>query len=507
MVGRKVQRGKGGVRIECASLARVIPLGRAGWHQLLGVKHDIILWVPVRVGVHARCTPAYGLVELRLQVRPRVEGRATLQGGHGGLAAPALAEAPRGAGLRELLGPQFLANRTLGIGIRVEAEYETRLRLSAGFPGGADGVEHGDRHEPVGVAVERCQQKGGRVWTAGGRPDHGRVEVARREPRAPRVLHALGRRRRHLLDALDVEAAPRGQDEAVLVALRVQLRGHQDVEPGTEARGLAQGVREGRGALLKEDDVGLGVLLLQDLHGERGLVRAEGPAERHLDGLPGVRRDGVQHVHQDGVEDGAAQGLQRHADRLLALRDCRVLCPRNPAQERAGPHPLRVASLGGHLQLVLEHEGLPRRPPGGDVRQRLRVVADDRRPARLLAAGQVDGVRQAVGHGRQPLRPDLLVLQEGADDAPLGEVRKPQLPRLLDAGPALCSHGRGELLKQRVRENGGNLHVLVASGLVDEGLHVLHQPEVGGIVVGHPVFERVVVDGGHVPSDARDAAG
>mmetsp|Transcript_38277 Transcript_38277/g.119505 ORF Transcript_38277/g.119505 Transcript_38277/m.119505 type:complete len:300 (+) Transcript_38277:828-1727(+) len=278
------------------------------------------------------------------------------------------------------------------------------------------------------------------------------------------------------------------------------------MESGANARRLAQGACERHGTLLEEDDVGLNILLLEDFDGESSLVRAQGPTQRDFHDLPGVRRDGVQHVHQSRVKYGATQGLQWHADRLLTFSDGWIFCPGDLAEERTGAHLLRAPSLGRHLELILEHEGLPCSPPSHDVRQWGRVVADDRWTARLLAAGQVDGICQPVRHGRKPLRPNLLVLHKPANDVPLGEVREPGLPRLRDAGPPLRSHEGGELFEEGVRENRGDLHILIAGGLVDEGLHVLHQPEVLGVVVCHPILERIVVDSGNIPSDTCNIA-
>mmetsp|Transcript_41523 Transcript_41523/g.120166 ORF Transcript_41523/g.120166 Transcript_41523/m.120166 type:complete len:275 (+) Transcript_41523:75-899(+) len=274
MVRREVQRRERRFRIEYTSHARVVALRRAGRRELRGVEDDVVLGVPVGVGVQACRAAAHSLVELWLQIRPRVERRAALQRRLRGAPSPALGEAPPRAGVGELPGAELLAGRRHRVGVGVQAKDEAQLWLPTGFPRGADSLKHRERHEPVGVTMEGGQQEGRRVPAAGRRPDDRGIKVACSQTRGARVGHAFCRFCSHLLYAVAKEAASGDQHQAVLVALRVQVRGHQDMICSTENRRATQSSCECSSAFLQENHISLRVLLLKNLDGEPDLVLA-----------------------------------------------------------------------------------------------------------------------------------------------------------------------------------------------------------------------------------------
>eukprot|EP00968_Pinguiococcus_pyrenoidosus_P017819 scaffold1803_cov261-Pinguiococcus_pyrenoidosus.AAC.6 len=113
------------------------------------------------------------------------------------------------------------------------------------------------------------------------------------------------------------------------------------------------------------------------------------------------------------------------------------------------------------------------------------VAVDHRGPVVRAALRLEHRVGHPVGHASEALEADEVVPQEAVDERPAAVVLRPLLVHLLQ----LLVHVRREHLR-----HGG---AAVRGG--HEGLHGVHELHVGGVVVGQPVLEGVVVDGRDVP--------
>mmetsp|Transcript_18571 Transcript_18571/g.70236 ORF Transcript_18571/g.70236 Transcript_18571/m.70236 type:complete len:215 (+) Transcript_18571:1022-1666(+) len=205
-------------------------------------------------------------------------------------------------------------------------------------------------------------------------------------------------------------------------------------------------------------------------------------------------------MDENAVEDGDAQAGERHADPLLLLGHGRVLRPLNGLQQ--GAH-LRSSTF--ELVLLGEEKLQVQGPPllhATHIPSGERV--DGRRAANPQVVSRSYGVRHPIWHRGQPFAPNLRILEELGDDPPILKLRVILLLRLLQSRPALLLHLLHQLGPHALREDVRHGHVCVA-GRVDEALHALHDLLIPLVRMGHPVLERVVVDGRNVPGGHTQA--
>mmetsp|Transcript_5491 Transcript_5491/g.14588 ORF Transcript_5491/g.14588 Transcript_5491/m.14588 type:complete len:377 (-) Transcript_5491:457-1587(-) len=375
MIGGELQRGEDHAFLEGAGARVVTPEPPLG--EVFSEEHKVF-GVPVPL---LRKLSALGrLVELGLQVRPRVE-RGVARRIH--LTPTGLeVEAP-------VQGLEFQdVGRRLGhplVGVRVHAEEQCL--------GGEllhHRRQHGHRQQAVRVAVEARQ---GHVHACDERPDG--QEVA--------LLPAPG---------LHVELLHRGEEggaeqhHGVLVPLRAVSLG-EDEQVVLRVRGLQQ-LDELVPRFLQEDDVGIHVRGLQDLAQPIVLAAVQRVADLPPEDLPGLAAPGLHQVHERGVEDTLQHQLQRYADGLLLLRDGGVLRPLDLLQEAVdGPRALAV-----EIDLPVEEEGHPLLEPlvqGGEAPG---VAVPHRWPEERCPGGQLDRVGHTIRHAGEPLLADLAVPKE-----------------------------------------------------------------------------------------------
>mmetsp|Transcript_33906 Transcript_33906/g.76676 ORF Transcript_33906/g.76676 Transcript_33906/m.76676 type:complete len:419 (-) Transcript_33906:760-2016(-) len=370
--GDAVVRGEGQRRehhpLHVRPRPRVV-FGRPTHREVKLVKDDEVLWVLVPFDVFLR--EADRLVQLRLQVSPRVERRVVLRVWRGAVAA---VEAAAGVELGEELDPLVLARLGDLVGVGVHAEEElphTGVARAAGEV--VHGGDHREGQEAVRVPVERRQEEFLSVSGALGLEDK---EV-------PFRLTHRGHLRRHLFDLFP--DAPFEEYEAVLVAVAVEFGGEVHLEECAAELASRRLLDERARDLLQELDVNVLVGRLQNVDRPVVLLPVEFVAHVLPQGLPGGRGEGVHHVHEDGVENGARHGLQRDRDRLLLKRDGRVLGVLDLRKHVADGFGLDAAlGLDGHL--LLKHELHPGFPPGlRGAQVHPAEAVDHRRPHRHAA--------------------------------------------------------------------------------------------------------------------------
>ena len=177
-------------------------------------------------------------------------------------------------------------------------------------------------------------------------------------------------------------------------------------------------------------------------------------------------------MQEDGVENRERQHLQRDRDALLLLRERGVFDGADGIQEIQNGRGAR-AILATELDLGVEHEAAPLRPPLLHCCHVPAVVVDNCRAHHVVARTRAYRVGDPVRHGRQPLLPDVGVLEELADDSAAPVVSLPQPGNLVDVRDLVRGHVLEELRGHRVAEYVVHGHVALAR-LVDKALHALH---------------------------------
>ena len=182
------------------------------------------------------------------------------------------------------------------------------------------------------------------------------------------------------------------------------------------------------------------------------LLLVEGLDDLVLHGLP--RRGGgekVESIDQSGVEDGVGQGLEGEGDGLLLLGDGRILRLRYRLKH--------LVDLEGLAPLLLVRDGHVRvkdvRPPLGPphlhaAEVRVIHVDDSGAEGGLGRPHDADGVGDAIGHRREALGPQGLVLEKARDYGPRLEVVRPVRPHKVEVLEAGAAHVLLELLVHAV---------------------------------------------------------
>mmetsp|Transcript_125184 Transcript_125184/g.297050 ORF Transcript_125184/g.297050 Transcript_125184/m.297050 type:complete len:300 (-) Transcript_125184:618-1517(-) len=286
MVRGEFERGEDHV-LHIVTLTSVVPDHVAGL-EVLGEKHKVL---GVAVALLFQLTALGCLVQLRLQIGPRIEG---------GVARllPVRLQAETCEHLLEVLDVG-LALLALGVSIRIQAEDQAGRLLQRG----PHLVQHGHGEEAVGVSVEGSQSDLGHLTA-----HHQQVS---RLPALCWDLHLFG----------FAEDAPPQQHDGVLRALAAVTPRHHQVEVLVF---LAQKRQELAARLLQEEHVGILVGLPQDAVDKRILSAVEGLADLTAEGFPSARL--VEHqTHEDGIENALHHQLQRDAGHFFLLADGGIL--------------------------------------------------------------------------------------------------------------------------------------------------------------------------------------
>mmetsp|Transcript_39140 Transcript_39140/g.60277 ORF Transcript_39140/g.60277 Transcript_39140/m.60277 type:complete len:343 (+) Transcript_39140:494-1522(+) len=214
-------------------------------------------------------------------------------------------------------------------------------------------------------------------------------------------------------------------NDGILISDRIQVPRGNDMELLSELA-CACLIDEGRRHFLKSDDIRFTVSVFQYCHRMRDFLFVQVLHHGLFQVLPNVwRRYSIHHVNKNGVKNSTAHRLQRKRICFFLCSDIWVFSFVDRLKQLVryfffhGCFPLDT-------QFVIEHEGFPRSPPLFHRREVVCIHVDNGGPVNLaIAAFNVDGVGNAIGHRRQPLAPQFGILQEIRDDSSVPKVRFP----------------------------------------------------------------------------------